>query len=310
VWDRTDSSLHGAIRTVLHIQDGNQQSDRNLAIDELSAGSILYQPKSADVAFRLDVYSVEPNASGSVQIVALPPLPSAPQPLRAQPKLKAASKQAARILPSIARIQTPSEDVVPAIAEPVKQETAEPPKREREKESAAVLPKSNAAGIIPENPEPPVQIADTRPSPRLPSPKASAVLERPASVSGARQEPSIWVSSEPAPGSRLGQVAARIPLVRRFKSTPKRRLSVYAAKPSLTAADKEELIQPVSVDVKVFVANSGKVTDAEIVRYGDPPSWKLADAALAASHRWTFEPASADDPQIVSELILHFRFSP
>jgi hypothetical protein len=54
-----------------------------------SAQSLAYQPKNADVTFRLDVYSAEPNATGFIQVMNLPlqhPMPpaasSAPQPVK------------------------------------------------------------------------------------------------------------------------------------------------------------------------------------------------------------------------------------
>jgi TonB family protein len=98
--------------------------------------------------------------------------------------------------------------------------------------------------------------------------------------------------------------------VRRFKKPPKTRMAVNEAQPALSVSDRQALIQPVSVDVKVSVENSGKVTHAEVVEFGNPPNWTLANAALAASRRWTFEPVKAEDTPIVNELILHFRFSP
>ena len=85
---------------------------------------------------------------------------------------------------------------------------------------------------------------------------------------------------------------------------------MYQAQPSLNLSDKQGLTHLVSVDVKVSVEGSGTVTNAEIVEYGDPPNWNLAKAALAASRRWTFEPAPAGETDIADELILHFRFSP
>jgi hypothetical protein len=105
-------------------------------------------------------------------------------------------------------------------------------------------------------------------------------------------------------------VAGRIPLLRRFKKQPKARMTVNEVQPALTVSDKQALVQPISVSIRVSVEDSGKVTQAEIVEYGNPPSWKLANAALAASRRWTFEPVTAGNTASVNELILHFRFSP
>jgi TonB family protein len=85
---------------------------------------------------------------------------------------------------------------------------------------------------------------------------------------------------------------------------------VYQAQPSLKLPNQQPLTGPVSVDVKVDVAESGKVRTAEIVEYGDPPNFSLANAALAAARQWTFQPARAEDLPVSGQVILHFRFNP
>jgi len=85
---------------------------------------------------------------------------------------------------------------------------------------------------------------------------------------------------------------------------------VYRAQPTLKIPDKQTLIHPVAVDVKVFVAESGTVKNAEVVEYGDPPNWSLANAALVAARKWTFEPARVEEMPVSSEVLLHFRFTP
>jgi hypothetical protein len=69
LWDPSAPAVRGAARAVLHIQDGDYQSDRELASAELNAGDAAYQPKTANVTFRLDVYPAEPNATGVIQVV-------------------------------------------------------------------------------------------------------------------------------------------------------------------------------------------------------------------------------------------------
>jgi hypothetical protein len=79
-WDPNASAVRGAARAILHVQDGDLQSDRDLASQEFAAGSLAYQPKNADVTFRLDVYSAEPNATGFIQVMNIPlqhPIPLA-----------------------------------------------------------------------------------------------------------------------------------------------------------------------------------------------------------------------------------------
>jgi hypothetical protein len=319
MWDRNNSALDTATRAVLHIQDGDQQTDRNLSVGELTAGSFLYEPKTADVAFRMDVYSVEPNASGSVQVMNLPPraIATQPTPVKANPQpVKAASIVPIPVQPAKTRIETRSEFPTKVIAKPIQGEKENDEVRSTAPGSSygpevALLPSPSPVSVaaLPQSREKATEIADNRPSPQAVALRSSAV-QPPAVAPLPGREPSIWVSAEPLSGSALGQVAGKIPLLRRFKKPPKTRMTVNEAQPALSVSDKKTLTQPISVDIKVSVEDSGKVTQAEIVEYGNPPSWKLANAALAASRRWTFEPVKAGETTSVNELILHFRFSP
>ena len=79
LWDGHSSAVRGATRAVLHIQDGDQQTDRELAASEFLAGQFTYQPQHSAVTFRLNVYTGEPNAIGMVQVMFPPsPMPAAP----------------------------------------------------------------------------------------------------------------------------------------------------------------------------------------------------------------------------------------
>jgi hypothetical protein len=73
VWDRNSSIMRTATRAVVHIDDGDHRSYRDLAPSEFSEGSLTYEPRSSEVTFRLDVYSAKPNASGSILAINLSP---------------------------------------------------------------------------------------------------------------------------------------------------------------------------------------------------------------------------------------------
>jgi len=122
------------------------------------------------------------------------------------------------------------------------------------------------------------------------------------------QEASVEVLQEP--GSRWGQLVGKVPLLQRFRNPVQSELPVpvYQAKPSFKLSDKQGLFQPVSVDLKVRVGESGSITDAEVVEYGDPPNFIRARAALAAARDWKFEPPR--NSAVTREVILRFRFSP
>jgi len=69
LWDPSSAALRGANRVVLHVRDGDYEGDRDLLISEVRSGTTVYQPRSEDVFFRLDVYSGAPTAAGSVRVI-------------------------------------------------------------------------------------------------------------------------------------------------------------------------------------------------------------------------------------------------
>jgi hypothetical protein len=71
-WDPRSVSLRGATRVVLHVRDGDYERDRDLVDSELRSGSVLYEPKSEDVFFRLDAYAGAPAVTGSVRVIGAP----------------------------------------------------------------------------------------------------------------------------------------------------------------------------------------------------------------------------------------------
>jgi hypothetical protein len=72
LWDPQSSAIQGAAHAVLHIQDGDRQADLDLSPAELSRGATAYEPRSTQVTFRLDLYPVEPNATGVIQVLNYP----------------------------------------------------------------------------------------------------------------------------------------------------------------------------------------------------------------------------------------------
>lgn len=81
---------------------------------------------------------------------------------------------------------------------------------------------------------------------------------------------------------------------------------VHQEKPAVRAGLK----RPVTMDVKVYVTESGKVDYAELLSKADGGNRELAAAAVFAARRWNFTPAQVDGEKAASEVVLHFRFSP
>ena len=290
LWDQNSSTVHAAARAVLHIEDGNAQTDRDLGPSQLSAGSITYEPKSPDVTFRMDVYSTQPNASGLVQVMNLPAQAVIPRNPAVDPEYK--------------RAATPA----PATPAPATPAPAQIPIAQAQVEITKVVnPVAPAASIAVASPIPPA-------APSLVERAEAATVVRPsvAQPPTSQHDPSIAMVAEPVSDSRLVRVIGKVPLLRRLRKQEQTTAAVplYQAQPTLRTLDMQGLFQPASVAVKVYVAESGAVKRAEIVEYGDPPNWSLANASLAAARKWTFHPARLDDMAVSSEVILHFRFNP
>ena len=81
-WNRETSAVHSATAAVLRISDGAARRDITLDPQQLSSGSILYRPSSADVTFRLEVRGANRTAGETVRFVS--GAPQVPAPVAAQ----------------------------------------------------------------------------------------------------------------------------------------------------------------------------------------------------------------------------------
>ncbi len=293
LWDRNAPSIRSATHAVLHITDGAYTSDRNMSPAMLWTGSFTYEPKSAEETFQLDVYSDAPGGTGVIQV--LNPVPQSPAPAvkPVAPAYPAAPLQAAA---PVSRPLIPANNSTPMVVPEKKILPA--PKTEDKVEDPP-----DARSIPPAIPE-----RGRQPSPLATSPSNSLATP----ISYPSSAPTVQMSAEPVQGSRVGRLVGKIPLVRRLKR-PSRVASpvpVFQARPKVQLSQADRPNGPVAVNVKVRVAESGSVMQAEVEDYGDPPNWRLAAAALDAARRWTFEPARVEDTAVPSDVILHFRFTP
>ncbi len=220
---------------------------------------------------------------------------AAPKIQPAQPVIESDAQRATNELPPAGISQTRVETVV-----------AQPAAKMEEKEET-----SDRAKEVPPPPSQPAEKVETK-APHIfdsPASKGSEPISvAPVSPAG----PSVSVFAEPITGSKLERAIGKVPLLRRFKSHEDVAgpVPVHEAQPTLRLTNQQPLTQRVSVDVKVDVAESGKVRAAEITGYGDPPNFTLANAALAAARQWTFTPAVSEDVPTSSQVILHFHFNP
>jgi len=327
LWDGNSQTVRSATRAVLHIQDGSQQSDRELKPSELLAGQYTYQPMYSAVTFRLNVYAGEPNAVGLVQVMfppspftlapsteanARPSIEPASPPSRQPPSTQPQERPTARPqVKPIPRAPTPgvqSARTAPANLEKDQNVETELP-AEKSSDSSTMIPPT--AGTI----SPPAPVEPSHPAPVKEPIQRSPNVERNEPSTSGRQL-MVRALTTPMPKSRLGGLVAKIPLVGRFRKQPKtvEAVPLNQPQPIVRMPNDRHLDRPATVGVKVYVSESGAVGDAEVVVHGDD-YWDAMDstltsAALAAARNWTFAPSRVDDIPVASQMIIYFYFSP
>ena len=324
LWDGHSSAMRGATRAVLHVQDGDQQTDRELAPSEFLAGQFTYQPQHSVVTFRLNVYAGEPDSIGLVQVMFPPspmpgthsiePIPQYPQNSRpsAQSQVKplahakAPAAESARTVQSDdekdQKIATPATRPVPQTLTVAAREDFSLP-LVRRSDVSEIRPFAVSSPLKPPEPLLPPDVKPSRPH----SPIADI-----NDISTSGRKLSVQVSTTPVLNSRFGRLFGKIPFVghSRKHANAVGAVPVYQEQPTVRMPNDRQLIRPVAVGVKVYVSESGSVNDAEVVDYGDPLNLTLANAALAASRKWTFAPSRVDDIPVASQVIIRFYFSP
>jgi outer membrane biosynthesis protein TonB len=278
-WDATSPQIRNASKATLYIEDHNHQSQLVLDQNELNAGVIRYWPRSHQVNFRLRVTGPISAVDETIEVAGGPRNSAPPEPVRRG---------------------TPSD--TDAVAPPPPQ----PPPQAVARQGGAA--RSAAA-------EEPLVV---RPSPFNPAPKSPEPTVAPTPVPAApvppparSPEPEVRIAVEPSGGSRVDNMIGHIPLLRRLKKGSQAYVppsATHQVRPVLTARDKRALTGPVSVDVRVFIGNTGQVRDVELMRDGHHPDF--AYLALVAARRWEFSPAQAGSEKVRSEVILHFKFLP
>jgi TonB family protein len=191
----------------------------------------------------------------------------------------------------------------------------------------APVPAETAVASDPSS-QPDYQASETSPEtepaekaePRASNPAAPAPQERPQTAPVAQapaaaastHELSVQIIPEAVSVTRAGPWTEKIAALRRSgkPANTYAPVPVRQAEPSLNSPDWQHLTKTMFVDVRVYLAESGVITAAQVLRYDSSSNAGLANAALAAARRWTFEPARVEDVPVPSEVILRFRFTP
>jgi hypothetical protein len=300
-WNPNALPVRSASRAVLSIADGDHRSQLNLGPSELASGRLSYWPVGQDVEFRLEVFASDRRTANAIKVAGGSP--------------RAALKEVSQTA------QVPASS--PAAAPPLKSAPLSKP-RAVQPGTARRAKSTGGDGAV---------LADGRPSPFMPISKPEPAVEAhedpmaepsvpqrdppapvPTPIRRIAREPSVVVVAEPMTDSRFGRAVKHIPLLRRLSRTKSNGFipaePKHQVRPVLTAEERRELTRPVPIDVKVYVAESGKVEYAEVLPGRARMLPALAVAAVYAARRWDFVPARLGEEWVPSEVILHFRFAP
>jgi len=285
-WDQQADALRNADHALLHILDGNHETNLNLTVNELNNGSLSYWADTPDVTFRLEVFGPGVKTDDTVRAVSgtaggQPASSAAPPATRAQ----------ANAWP---RAQSGQSDRDPDNTD------------DGGTASAAALEQRPSPFQPPPKPTaPPPLEAITTPAPHPAATSATAAPPVPS-------RSSVEVSAEPVSGSRLGRLVKHVPLLRRLHKeqgqVPPE--PIHETKPVVSEAESHNLTGEVPIDVRVYVTESGSVNLAELANKPSAQHRELAEAAVLAARQWSFRPARVGEENVPSEVVLHFRFRP
>jgi TonB family protein len=270
-WDRRSPVFDKATKATLYITDGERKNQLNLDRDDLKAGEVSYRPRSTEVTFHLQVVGPGYSTDDSIRVVGGPGVPD----------------------PSGRRIEKRADSTPP----PPKNPQGTATRTDTRADLDVYHPPS------PFTPIPKPMMATPLPPAAAPSLPAPHPPER-------SPEPDVPVTVEPAGQSAVGKMIGHIPLLRRLKKQPQPvvpPVPVHEVRPMITARERHALTHSFPVDIRVFVSETGKVSNVELIGNGARQP-ELARRAIAAARRWEFTPARSGPDRVPGEVILHFRF--
>lgn len=311
-WDPSAAAIRKADLGVLWITDGNQQFRRELDAKELAAGNTSYVTSSRDVNFELQVFTLTDKSRTSVGSEApaqpLPPTQVAQDPTPSQSDVPRAN---GAVVP--APVASAPAGPVPVASVPATSLTG-PATAGSTKMSSAdrtglkPVPKRPADKVL----VPPVSVPteSARVAPR--EVEAPPALEVPT---GQPKLTSVLPSNAALPPPPVAEISSAAPRASTFKRVLHRISSfgdapapqgfvppspIHKVKPATPSGVQEQG----SVDVKVYVDETGKVSRAQLLTKGSD----FGGSALSAARQWQFAPARKRDKPVASEVVLHFQF--
>lgn len=135
-WNRDSAAIRNATKAVLNINDGEQHENVEMDLAQLRNGSIVYQPQTGDISFKMEVTGKDETKTASESVRVLRTRPS---PLQEQPGAQAngAAQKPAAAAPVTTPVSTPATATnTPAVTAP----TAQTPEPTAQPESKPVVP--------------------------------------------------------------------------------------------------------------------------------------------------------------------------
>jgi hypothetical protein len=264
---------------VVNISEGHSRLRIDLTAQQLASGSVMYFPRSPDIAFDMELRGPAVNVSESVRAVV--PGVELPPP---EPALEARLLETPGFpLPEPA----PRTEAYTGTAHRTARRVPEP------RRSLSFVPPARPPAPLPAIDAPPA-LAAALPATPVPAPRPR----------------NITVTYEPAPPSRLARFMGRIPIVRGLQeTTPAGKDYVPAAPlrvtkpvvpPGLSLEEPGEAVQ-----LKILIDEAGWVMRTEPLTNAS-----LASRFAAGSAEWRFKPARLNGKPVASEMLMQFKFEP
>ncbi len=310
-WNGAIPAVRSARRGILQIDDGSQSRTAELGSRELSNGSFLCKPSTADMKFRLTIYG--PDGSTLTEGIRLldrsKELSIAEVPVRPYVKPPAASftdrrnfQPSASKEPAFPKVATP--DVrqkprdVPVSAQVVNRDLLQPVPKPTPPEVAPVAAKTPPAeSVAPPLVGPANQPVDSKVGEREQSPSNVAKPDvPPASVETQTQ-------AHAAPASSTGAAAV-------LHQTPPNYVfprPVKTVAPSLGYLNMRRARGTKDIQIEVDIDASGRVTAARPLETNESVRW-LVPALIGAAKKWTFQPAQMDGRSVPAKHTIVFHF--
>jgi hypothetical protein len=278
-WDHRASQR--ASRAILWIRDGELEHKVELDPKQLNEGSIAYWPRTNDVDFRLQLVVPNGPVTESVRSIGGPVRPTEPP-----APVEAVVLPLPRVLPT------------PAVRR-VRQ--AAVPSRHHFRPFELIESPAQRASIS----EPPAtdQIVGVALPDGISFPGAMAPIREPLSING--PNPPSRVRVEPV--QRLSRV---FPLIGKRKQQSNYVPPTPLHEPAIPALPAHNVEHPISIDVKVYVDQFGKVDYSEVLSKVTPANFDLATSAVFSARKCQFTPAYAGSETVRGEVILHYQYGP